>query len=155
MKSIAPTARWISALVLAAASGAAAAAPLWVENESFGFESCAALAKVPLSEDAPSTLAALRSSAEADLRRAAELSGLPLEQGQQVTLTPVAGSFACGARPSELKLRVAVVDASGSYRSTEFMVVGEESATSQTAIVALANQLTRTMRGAVAQATLR
>ena len=155
MKNTFLPARWVSAIALAIASGTAAAAPLWVDNESFGFEACAALAKVPSAEDAPATLSALRSSAESDLRRAAEVSGLPLEQGQQVTLTPVAGSFACGARPSELKLRVAVVDASGSYRSTEFMVVGEESATSQTAIVALANQLTRTMRGAVAQATLR
>ncbi len=155
MKSTVIAARWASAVVLAAAAASASAAPLWVDNESFGFEACAALAKVPSAEDAPATLSALRSSAESDLRRAAEVSGLPLEQGQQVTLTPVAGSFACGARPSELKLRVAVVDASGSYRSTEFMVVGEESATSQTAIVALANQLTRTMRGAVAQATLR
>lgn len=155
MKSTVPTARWISAIVLAAVSGAAAAAPLWVDNESFGFESCAALAKVPAAEDAQSTLAALRSSAESDLRRAAELGGLSLEQGQQVTITPVAGNFACGARASELTLRVAVVDAAGSYRNTEFVVVGEESATPQTAIVALASQLSRTLRGAVAQASLR
>ena len=146
MKSTVIAARWASAVVLAAAAASASAAPLWVDNESFGFEACAALAKVPSAEDAPATLSALRSSAESDLRRAAEVSGLPLEQGQQVTLTPVAGSFACGARPSELKLRVAVVDASGSYRSTEFMVVGEESATSQTAIVALAGWLARSLR---------
>lgn len=155
MKSTTLPARWVSALALAIASGTAAAGPLWVDNESFGFESCAALAKVPAAEDAPATLAALRSSAESDLRRAAELSGLALEQGQQVTLTPVAGNFACGARPSELTLRVAVVDTAGSYRSAEFVVVAEESATSQTSIAALAGHLSRTLRGAVAQATLR
>lgn len=155
MKSTVLPARWVSAIALAIASGTAAAGPLWVDNESFGFESCAALAKVPAAEDAPATLAALRSSAESDLRRAAELSGLSLEQGQQVTLTPVAGTFACGARPSELTLRVAVVDGAGSYRSAEFIVVGEESATPQTAIAALAGHLSRTLRGAVAQAALR
>lgn len=155
MKNTFLPARWVSAIALAVASGTAAAAPLWVDNESFGFEACAALAKVPSAEDAPATLSALRSSAESDLRRAAEVSGLPLEQGQQVTLTPVAGSFACGAHPSELTLRVAVVDAAGGYRSTEFVVVGEEPATPQTSIVALANQLSLTLRGAVAQATPR
>ncbi len=155
MKSIPPPARWATAIALVIASGTAAAGPLWVDNESFGFESCAALAKVPAAEDAPSTLAALRSSAESDLRRAAELGGLALEQGQQVTLTPLAGHFACGARPSELTLRVAAVDASGAYRSAEFIVVGEESPTPQTSIALLANHLSRTLRGAVAQASVR
>ncbi len=155
MKNTFLPARWVSAIALAIASGTAAAAPLWVDNESFGFESCAALAKVPAAEDAQSVLAALRGSAESDLRRAGDVSGLAAEPGQQIIVTPVAGSFACGAHPSELTLRVAVVDAAGGYRSTEFVVVGEEPATPQTSIVALANQLSLTLRGAGARATPR
>lgn len=160
MKSFHSTARWVSALVLAAASAAAAAqstnAAVWVDNESFGFESCAALSGVPASEDAQGTLASLRASAEADLRQAAQLAGVSPIEGQQLTLTPVAGRFACGAQPSEVTFRVAVLDrAAGSYRSTDLVVASDESATSQTVIVALAHQLSRTLRGAVAQATIR
>ena len=160
MKSFNSTARWASALVLAAVSASAAAqattAALWVDNESFGFESCAALADVSASEDAQGTLASLRARAEADLRQAAQLAGVSPSEGQQLTLTPVAGRFACGAQPSEVTFRVAVLDrAAGSYRSTDLVVASDESATAQTAIVALAHQLARTLRGAVAQATIR
>jgi hypothetical protein len=160
MKSFNSTARWASALVLAAVSASASAqspsVALWVDNESFGIESCAALSGVPAAEDASGTLSALRASAEADLRHAAQLAGVSLEDGRQLTMTPVAGRFACGAQPSEVTFRVAVVDrASGSYRATDLVVASDESATSQTAIVALAHQLSRSLRGAVAQATVR
>ncbi|MFT3956972.1 MAG: hypothetical protein QM722_22095 [Piscinibacter sp.] len=159
MKSFNSTARRVSTLVLAAASAAATAqsttAAAWVDNDSFGFESCAALAAVPASEDAQGTLASLRASAEADLRLAAQLAGVSPADGQHLSLTPVAGRFACGAQPSEVTFRVAVLDRSGSYRSTDLVVASDESATSQTAIIALANQLSRTLRGAVAQATIR
>lgn len=160
MKSFTRTARWVSTLALAAASAAAAAqspaTALWVDNESFGFESCAALSGVSAAEDASGTLSALRASAEADLRHAAQLASVSLDDGRQLTMTPVAGRFACGAQPSEVTFRVAVVDrASGSYRSTDLVVASDESATSQTAIVALAHQLSRSLRGAVAQASIR
>ena len=156
MKSTYFPARWVSAIALAIASGTAAAGPLWVDNESFGFESCAALSGVSAAEDASGTLSALRASAEADLRQASQLAGVSLDDGRQLTMTPVAGRFACGAQPSEVTFRVAVVDrASGSYRSTDLIVASDESATSQTAIVALAHQLSRSLRGAVAQASIR
>jgi hypothetical protein len=160
MKSLNNTTRWVSALVLSAASSLAGAqsssAALWVENESFGFESCAALAAVPAAEDAQGTLAALRTSAEADLRYAAQIAGVSPLEGRQLTLTPVAGRFACGAQPSEVTFRVAVLDrADGSYRSTDLVVASSESATPQTAIVALAHQLSRTLRGTVVQASIR
>lgn len=160
MKSFTRTARWASALVLAAVSATASAqstgSALRVDNESFGFESCAALSKVPAVEDASGTLSALRASAEADLRHAAQLAGVSLDDGRQLTVTPVVGRFACGAQPSEVTFRVAVVDrTSGSSRSTDLVVASDESATAQTAIIALAHRLSRSLRGTVAQATIR
>lgn len=51
MKCFNGRARWVATMILAAASSAAAAQStdpaVSVENESFGFESCAALAAVP------------------------------------------------------------------------------------------------------------
>lgn len=117
----------IATFVLAAASGAATAAPLWVDNESFGFEACASAVAAP---DAGATLAALRADAEAQLRRAGTLAA-----GRQVLLTPVAGRFACGAQASQMTLRVVVVDAAGTYRNSELIAAAAPA--SQTALAAL------------------
>jgi hypothetical protein len=162
MRAIEKAGRWVSLFVLGAAATAAGAqtsndsSPLWVENQSFGFESCAALSATPGAEDAQDTLAALRSSASGDLSRAARIAGVSLDGANHLTMTPVSGSFACGARPSEITFRLAAVDrVSGKYWSTDMKVVGDDAATSQTAIAALADDLARSLRGVVTQAALR
>jgi hypothetical protein len=146
--------------VLAAASAGAQASndgsPLWIENQSFGFEACAALSATPAAEDAQGTLAALRSSATGDLSRAAGIAGVALDGANPMTMTPVSGSFACGDRPSEVTFRIAAVDrVSGKYWSSDMKVVGDDAATAQTAIAALADELARSFRGVVTQAALR
>jgi hypothetical protein len=162
MRAIKNTGRWAASIVFATLAASAGAqspvdnSPLWIENQSFGFEACPALSAVPAAEDAQGTLAALRSSATGDLARAASLAGLSLGGASAMTLTPVSGSFACGDRPSEVTFRIAAVDrASGTYWSTDMKVVGDDAATAQPAIVALADQMTRSLRGVVTQASLR
>lgn len=162
MRAIQNTGRWAASFVfatLAASAGAQSVndnGPLWIENQSFGLEACAALSAVPAAEDAQGTLAALRASAAGDLSRAVRLAGVSLDGGNTLTMTPVSGSFACGARPSEVTFRIAAVDrVSGKYWSTDMKVVGEDGATAQTAIVALADDLSRSFRGVVTQAALR
>lgn len=162
MRAIHSTGRWAASFVFATLAASAGAqsfndgSPLWVENQSFGLEACAALSAVPAAEDAPGTLAALRASATGDLARAARIAGIALDGSNQVSMTPLSGSFACGARPSEVTFRIAAVDrVSGKYWTTDMKVVGEDGATAQPAIVALADDLARTFRGVVTQAALR
>jgi hypothetical protein len=162
MRAIQNTGRWAASFVLATLAAHAGAqavndsSPLWVENQSFGLEACAALSAVPAAEDAQGTLAALRASATGDLARAARLAGVGLDGMNLVSMTPLSGSFACGARPSEVTFRIAAVDrVSGKYWTTDMKVVGEDGATAQTAIVALADDLSRTFRGVLTQAALR
>jgi hypothetical protein len=160
MRAITRTGRWISLFVFAAASAGAQASsdgsPLWIDNQSFGFDACAALSATPAAEDAQGTLSALRSSATGDLARAARLAGVSLDGANLMTMTPVSGSFACGDRPSQVTFRIAAVDrVSGKYWSSDLKVVGDDSATAQTAIVALADDLARSFRGVVTQAALR
>src|SRR5512147_2436072 len=112
MKANQNTGRWAAFLVFATLAAGAGAQSLndggllWVENQSFGLEACAALSAVPAAEDAQGTLAALRSSATGDLSRAARIAGITLDGANMVTMTPVSGSFACGARPSEVTFRI-------------------------------------------------
>jgi hypothetical protein len=130
--------------------------PVWIENQSFGFESCAALAKTPSAEDAQGTLAALRSSAVGDLNRAAQMAGVSLGSAKQLTMTPVSGSFACGASHSEVTFRVAAVDrVSGKYWSADIKMVGEDAAPTPAAVASLADSLARNLGGVVRQASLR
>ncbi len=162
MRAFKNTGRWAASFVLAAIAGSAGAqslndgSPLWIDNQSFGFETCAALSATLAAEDAQGTLAALRSSATGDLSRAARLAGVGLDGATRLTMTPVSGSFACGAQPSEVTFRVAAVDrVSGKYWSSDMKVLGDDSATAQTAIVALADELARSFGGVVTQAALR
>jgi hypothetical protein len=153
--------RTFSLIVLACASfGANAQAnsvtPVWIENQSFGFEACAALAKTPTAEDAQGTLAALRSSAIGDLNRAAQMAGVALGNAKQLSMTPVSGSFACGASHSEATFRVAAVDrVSGKYWSADIKMVGEDAAPTPATVATLADSLARNFGGAIRQASLR
>lgn len=162
MRASKKTGRWAASFVFATLAASAGAqslndgSALWIENQSFGFEACPALSAVPAAEDAQGTLAALRASATGDLSRAARIAGVSFGGANALTLTPVSGSFACGDRPSEVTFRIAAVDrVSGKYWTTDMKVVGDEAATTQPAIVALADQMTRSLRGVVTQASLR
>ena len=154
--------RWVSVFALAAAAAGAGAqtsndtSPLWIENQSFGLEACAALSATPGAEDAQDTLAALRSSASSDVARAARMAGISLGGANGLTMTPVSGSFACGARPNEITFRLAAVDrVTGKYWSADMKVQGDDAATPQATIVALADELARSLRGVVTQAAMR
>lgn len=153
--------RTLGMFALACASfGASAQAnsvtPLWVDNQSFGFESCAALAKTTSAEDAQGTLSALRSSAVGDLNRAAQMAGVSLASAQMLTMTPVSGSFACGASASEVTFRVAAVDrVSGKYWSADIKMVSEEAAPSPASVATLVDSLARNFGGPIRQASLR
>lgn len=145
-----------SALALAAAHVGAGAQALndgslvWIENQSFGFEACAALAGTRASEDAAGTLAALRGSAAGQLGEALRLAGVALGGAQHMTMTPVAGRFACGDRASEATFRVAaVVQATGRFWSADLKVRADEAAADRGETIALADGLARSFRGVV------
>lgn len=162
MGTTAKTIRWVSLLALAAASVGAGAQALdqsslvWVENESFGFEACAAMKAGPAGEDAPSTLAALRASAVGELGQAVRQAGVNLGGLQHMTMTPVSGSFACGAQASEVTFRIAAVDrVSGKFWSSDMKVRSTDAAPDQAAIAELADDLARSFRGVVTQSAMR
>jgi hypothetical protein len=162
MKAITRAGRWVSMIVLAAGSAAAGAqssmdrSPLWIENQSFGFEACAALRDVPAAEDAQGTLAALRASAMGDVSSAVQIAGVRLSGANSLSMTPVGGRLACGAQPSEVTFHLVAVDSvSGKYWSTDMKVMGDDAATPRANIVALADDMARSFRGVMAQATIR
>lgn len=152
-------ARCIAALALAAAplltSAQAAAEPglVWVDNDSFGFEACAALAELRGAENAPATLAALRESAQGQVRDAVRLAGVAVGGLQHLTLTPVEGRFACGAAESQVTFRLAAVDAlSGKFWSADLTVRAQDSASDAAEVAALASDLAASFRGVVVHA---
>lgn len=163
MNAIAKKFLKVSVLAVAAAHAGAGAQALndgslaWIENQSFGFEACAALAEARASEDAAGTLAALRGSAAGQLGEAVRLAGVPLGAAQHLTMTPVEGRFACGARASEVTFRVAAVDrSSGKFWTADLTVRADEAPADRGETVALADGLARSFRGVVlTQSTLR
>lgn len=162
MGTTAKTFRWVSLLALAAASVGAGAQALdqsslvWVENESFGFEACAAMKAGLSGEDASATLAALRGSAVGELGQAVRQAGVALGGLQQMTMTPVSGSFACGAKASEVTFRITAVDrVGGKLWSSDMKVLSTDAAPDQAAIAALADDIARSFRGVVTQSAMR
>ncbi|MBX3603886.1 MAG: hypothetical protein KF788_01370 [Piscinibacter sp.] len=138
-------------LSLAAASlGAGAQAQpeagvVWIENQSFGFEACAGGAAA----DAVVALDTLRRQAAGQVAEAVRLAGVVPGAAQQLTMTPVEGRFACGARADEATFRIAAVDAAtGKFWSADLKVRAE--------VLALADDLARSFRGVVvSQSALR
>jgi hypothetical protein len=146
--------RWMSVLALAAACTGAGAQTLgesslvWIENESFGFEACAATAATP--DAVAASMAVLRSRAAADLAEALRQGGVALGAQQFITLTPVDGALACGARDAQVTFRVAAVDrAAGKFWSADLAVRGDAAAPDRDAMATLADNLSRHFRGTV------
>lgn len=123
--------RWTSMLALAATAAGACAQTVgddklvWIENDSFGFEACAATTRVMTAADVDAVLASARALAAGEITQALRTSGVVLGGERFMTLTPVAGSMACGASDTQVSFRVAAVDrTSGKFWTTELAVRG-------------------------------
>lgn len=152
--SASKTNRWMPALALVAACTGAGAQALgetnlvWIENESFGFEACAAAATTP--DAVAASMAVLRSRAATDLAEALRQGGVVLGERQFLTLTPVEGALACGARDAQVTFRVAAVDrAAGKFWATDLAVRSDAAAPDGAAMATLADHLSRHFRGTV------
>ena len=148
------TVRWTSALALAAACAGAGAQSLgeaslvWIENESFGFDTCAA--SVPTADSVAASMAVLRARAAADIAEALRLGSVVLGEQQFVTMTPIAGALACGARDTQVTFRVAAVDRSaGKFWTADLAVRSDATAPDGAAMASLADHLARHFRGTV------
>jgi len=110
-----------SALLALGAMQAAAAEPgvVWVDNEHFGFTSCAALDALPGSQDPRELMGALRARGLADANRMVRTHGLG--QGM-VTLTPVSGSIRCEGATSSMVFRMASYDVASGRSWTSNLV---------------------------------
>lgn len=145
--------RWTSALALAAVATGAGAQALgetnlvWIENENFGFESCAAGAATP--DAVAASMAVLRSRAAADLSEALRQGGVVLGAQQFIAMTPVAGAIACGAHGARVTFRVAAVDRMGGTFWSYLAVRSDPVAPDRAEMATLAGQLSRQFRGTV------
>jgi hypothetical protein len=146
--------RWTSALALAAVCAGAGAQALgepslvWIENESFGFDTCAGVA--PTADAVAASMAVLRARAAADIAEALRQGSVVLAEQQFITMTPVAGAFACGAKDTEMTFRVAAVDRSaGKFWSAELAVRSDAAAPDRAEMATLADHLSRHFRGTV------
>ena len=84
------------------------------------------------------------------------MAGVSLGNAKQLTMTPVSGSFACGASHSQATFRVAAVDrVSGKYWSADIKMVVDDAAPSPATVASLADSLARNFGGAIRQASLR
>jgi hypothetical protein len=117
------TGRAITALALLALAAvhASAAEPtvVWIDNEHFGFNSCAALDALPGSQDPKELMQALRQRGLIDAQRIARTQGGGLGT---VTLTPVSGSIRCEGANSSMVFRLASTDAVSGRAWTTHMV---------------------------------
>jgi hypothetical protein len=124
-------ARWTTLLALAAgaanvgAQTLAADAPVWIDNDSFGFEACAATTRQMGAADIDAVLASARALAAGEITQALRTSGITLGGERFMTMTPIAGSMACGTTDTQVSFRVAAVDrATGKFWTTELAVRG-------------------------------
>jgi hypothetical protein len=113
----------VIAVWLVALTGAAAMADepnvVWVDNESFGFTSCASVDALPGSEDPKALMTALRERGLADANQLVRSRGLG---SNTVTLTPVSGSVRCGDASSSVVFRVASFDRASGQSWTSNLV---------------------------------
>ena len=119
---------WLIALASAAAM-ADEAGVVWVDNESFGFSSCAAVDALPGSEDPNTLMTALRERGLADANHLVRSRGLG---NHTVTLTPVSGSLRCG-ETSSVVLRLAAFDRDNGQSWTSNLVSRMPPATARSA----------------------
>jgi hypothetical protein len=111
----------VSALWVLGAMQATAAEPgvVWVDNEHFGFTSCAALDALPGSQNPKDLMSALRERGLADANRMVRTRGFG--QGM-VTLTPVSGSIRCDGASSSMVFRMASYDVASGRSWTSNLV---------------------------------
>lgn len=154
MKANSNFGRWISGVALAAACTGAGAQALgepslvWIENESFGFDTCATSA--PTADAVAASMAVLRTRATADIAEALRQGGVVLGEQQFVTMTPVAGALACGVKDTQVTFRVAAVDrGAGKFWSADLAVRSDAAAPDRAEMAALADHLSRHFRGTV------
>jgi hypothetical protein len=154
MKATSKIGRWTSMLALAAACAGAGAQALdesslvWIENESFGFDTCASAG--PSGDEVAAAVAVLRARAAADIAEALRMGGVVLGGEQFMTMTPVAGALACGAQDTQITFRVAAVDRSvGKFWSTDMSVRSDAAAPDRAETAQLADHLARHFRGTV------
>ena len=120
---------WLIALASAAAM-ADEAGVVWVDNESFGFSSCAAVDALPGSEDPNTLMTALRERGLADANHLGALARSGQPHG--VTLTPVSGSLRCG-ETSSVVFRLAAFDRDNGQSWTSNLVSRMPPATARSA----------------------
>ena len=154
MKATSKIGRWTSMLALAAACAGAGAQALdesslvWIENESFGFDTCTSAG--PSGDEVAAAVAVLRARAAADIAEALRMGGVVLGGEQFMTMTPVAGALACGAQDTQITFRVAAVDRSvGKFWSTDMSVRSDAAAPDRAETAQLADHLARHFRGTV------
>jgi len=160
MNATAKIGRCVSVLALAATCAVAGAQSfgtpnlVWIENESFGFDTCAAAAPTP--DAVAASMAVLRERAASDIAEALRLGGVVLGDQQFMTMTPVGGALACGARDAQVTFRVAAVDrGAGQFWSADLAVRSDAVAPDRAEMAALADHLARHFRGsAVRKASL-
>jgi hypothetical protein len=110
-----------AAVCVAMVSTQAAADPsvVWVENESFGFASCAAPDTLAASDDPKALMDALRERGLADASLLMRTRGLG---DVTVTLTPVSGAVRCQGAASSMVFRLTSFDrASGQSWSSNLV----------------------------------
>ena len=155
MKATSKMSRCVSMLALAAACAGAGAQVLgepglvWIENESFGFEACAA-SGAPTADSVAASMAVLRARAASDIAEALRLGGVVLGDQQFMTMTPVAGALPCNGQDTGVTFRVAAVDrGAGKFWSAELAVRSDAAAPDRTRMAQLADHLSRHFRGTV------
>ena len=148
MKVTTQLSRWTALAALAATCmGAVAATPeatslVWVENQSFGFESCAGTG--PSAEQAAVAMTSLRARAAADIENALRARGVELNADRFMVLTPVSGALACRGVEGQVTFRVSAVDRrAGSALTLDMPVRTEADAADRTVRVRMANELAR------------
>jgi hypothetical protein len=145
--------RWTSMLALAAAcAGAGAQAPgseslVWIENESFGFDTCNAPAASPTGDEVIAAIASLRARAADDIDTALRFGGVQMDNQQFMTMTPLSGALACANGSTHITFRIAAVDRrSGKFWSAD-MDVSTDATQPRAAVARLGDDLARHFKG--------
>lgn len=130
--------RWTAALALVAGAANVGAqamdadAPVWIDNDSFGFEACPVATRQMSAADIDAVLASSRALAASEITQALRSSGIVLGGERFMTMTPVTGTMACGATDTQVSFRVAAVDrTTGKFWTTELAVRGTVSTANQ------------------------
>jgi len=147
-------------LALVAAAGLVQAADdkdvVWVQNDSFGFAACSAVATGPSSEELSVTTRELNERAGADVSAVLRASGVQLAQSQFMTITPVNGALACAGKDSRVTYHVTAIDqVSGQLWASDMAVSGGSASLDRVAMNQMAGDLARHFSVAVAKASTR